>query len=424
MGLITMLEGGGSVFWDRLNEPVSALAAAAFSKFLSPFAAYNLVVLLSFPLAAFFAYKFFKRFFDSWISLALSLVFTFSPYHILKIYNHIDLSQIWVFPLCFSALLDFDKDKSLKNTLKLGGLLALTTLISNYYGYFMLIIVGLFFSIRWFQDLKGGVLAQFTAHGLKSATTPYLLLTIFYLLLIVPFLFPYIKANYIGEGPVGVGDRTMIVGRGITDFAAFTARPWYFITPSVYHPVLGKFAEGVHQWFENTGYFLCDDFFAQEHSGIFLGWTNLILAALVILAPPRKTRRVTGLQPDGLGNRRRYLSTFLWLMSALAIFSGPPFFTVAGFKIYLPSYLLMKAFPMFRTLARLGVPILLCLLVLVGFALKSLKKKFSRFSNIQYLIFSTYLILALFEFYNPPTIVDVPERGSVGYNKLIEINGN
>lgn len=395
MGLIAALEKGESVL---SHQPVLEGVIETLSKFLSPFAVYNFLVLLSFPLTAFFAHRFFRRFFDFWVSLALALVFTFSPYHILKIYNHVDLSQIWVFPLCFSALLDFDRDRSLRSALKLAGLLALTTLVSNYYGYFMLIITGLFFLISWCQGLKRNVPAQFTARG-------YLLLMIFYLLLITPFLIPYLRANYFGGGG------GLEVKRGLSDFATFTARPWYFVTPSVYHPVLGKFAEGVHRWFKNTGYFLSDDFFAQEHSGIFLGWTNLILAAYAVAG--LRASLLRSRQSEALINRRSVILTFLWLAVALVILSGPPFFTVAGFKIYLPSYLLMKVFPMFRTLARLGVPILLCLLVLVGFALKPLKKRFS-------LILVAYLILALFEFYNPPTIVDVPERGSPEYNQLLE----
>ncbi len=111
---------------------------------------------------------------------------------------------------------------------------------------------------------------------------------------------------------------------------------------------------------------------------------------------------------------------FFWLTLILAILSGPPFFTVAGFKIYLPSYLLMKVFPMFRTLARLGVPIFLCLLVATGYGLTLVKKHLRANRFLSLLLVTGYLLLALFEFYNPPTIVEVPERGSIEYNQLLE----
>ena len=437
MGVIRALEWGRPMF---LNQPALLVPILLLAKITAPFTVYNIIILLSFPLTCFFAFRFFRRFFGPHLAFVLALAFTFSPYHLYKIYNHVDLAQIWVFPLCFSALLDFDREMSSRNALKLGGVLALATLTSNYYGYFLLLITACFFIIRTAKSALNGKNGSFLIVA-KS----YLLLVTSYLLLTLPFLLPYIRVNYLGEDLARPGGRTLAVQRGLTDFVAFSARPWYFVVPPVNHPVLGKMAQSIYDRLSGTGYFLFDDFFWEEHSAVFLGWANLTLAGFAVLKALRSRHL-------GISNSKFLISkteeghtkqirTFFWLAIILAFLSGPPFFTIAGLKVYLPSYVLMKLFPMFRTLSRLGAPILLCVLVLAGYGLQFLSQMLS-FSHSEFIsgsgsafqsvattpatkppvatiVTTCYLLLTLFEFSLPLQILPVPPRDSVEYYQLL-----
>lgn len=566
MGLIYRLEAGEAGF---LNQPLMRTAISFLSNFLSPFGVYNFLVLLSFPLSCLFSYRLFRRFFDSWLSFALSLVFTFSPYHIYKAYNHIDLAQVWVFPFFFSALLDFDKQKSTVNTLKLGVVMAGTTLFSNYYGYFMLLILAIYFIIDVILRIKSyGSISKDLATDFRGLIAdsrrsdgklprllvdsyrlikPYSLLTTFFLLFTVPFLLPYIDGIYFGRDTAVAEIASSVEGtgsRGITDFVAFSARPWYYIAPSIDHPIFGGVAQSIHGWFESTGYFLFDDFFYEEHSAVYLGIVNLILAgyALYRLFRTKQTAEISNFNPPagGLisneedtgemtssstslseevatftsrseeralkganikeagqwpaatknvaakhaspsafgptsdlrlqtsentsyhppaGGTSYYIGLFFFLSVGLFILSLPPFVSLGFAKIYLPSYVLMKVFPMFRTMSRLGLPMLLCLLVLTGYGLQifynsilasfssgrsltsdgatakrgaSAKHGSSRYerarTKVRYcqgewfycLLIAVYCLLTLFEFYFPPVIKEIPPRGSEEYQELLE----
>lgn len=583
LGLIARLREGRIGF---LNQPALRLMIGILRSGFSPFGVYNFLVLLSFPLTCFFSYRFFCKVlgngktlennktrpsgkdgsfylcgdggFLSFLSFVLALIFTFSPYHIYKSYNHVDLAQIWVFPLFFSALLDFDyairkrflsshpdpdlsgegstardlysrgfftPDRSgvqndegniVQATLRLSVVMAGTTLISNYYGYFTLLIIAIYFTIEllrniekyvhrfelsatdlrrlitdlrrllktnanqrelktnirelkkdfrgWIADLRRsedsrGLIAD--SHrsenempnadgGMRMAErglqiTSYLLLVASYVLFTVPFLLPYIRGIYFGDtggDEVVARVATGVSRRDVTDFVAFSARPWYYIVPSIDHPIFGNFAQGVHDWFESTGYFLFDDFFWEEHSAVYLGIVNLILTGYAIyklfwakrtaecgvenneygirkeeemvddklqISNNEKNGRGTSYDPPAGGTN--YISLFFWLGVGLFILSMPPFISLGFAKIYLPSYLLMKVFPMFRTISRLGLPLLLCVLVLTGYGLQLLKERFSLSRTSYLLLVTSYCFLALFEFYFPPVIKKVPPGG-------------
>ncbi len=462
IGVIARLEEGYVGF---LNQPLLRLALMALQPFLSPFGSYNFLVLLSFPLACFFSYRFFCRFFDSFLAFALSLVFTFAPYHFYKSYNHLDLAQVWVFPLFFSALLDFDSEKSKANILKLAGVMAVTTLISNYYGYFTLLIIALHFVFSFVRESyvkdedsvktnanqrklhanpreKGKPEADNGVRGAEGGLqiTSYLLLVTSYLLFTVPFVLPYIRGVYFGDVGESVEVAKVSEGvakRDVTDFVAFSARPRYYIVPSVDHPVFGNLAQSIHNWFESTGYFLFDDFFWEEHSAIFLGCINLLLAGYAVWIAFRLNRkkigRITNYQLPIFNKRRNgeitscqlpvtsyYIRLFFWLGVGIFILSLPPIISVSGFRIYLPSYLMMRAFPMFRTLSRLGLPLLLCVLILTGYGIKFLRQRLNLSGTSYLLLVTSYCFLALFEFYLPLEIKEVPPRDSSQYRGILE----
>src|SRR4030067_402958 len=72
-------------------------------------------------------------------SFLWALIFTFSSYMWSHLWKHIDLLQIWIFPLFFIIFRQFFTINSLKNAVKLAVFFTVSTLISNYAGFMSLI---------------------------------------------------------------------------------------------------------------------------------------------------------------------------------------------------------------------------------------------------------------------------------------------
>lgn len=372
------------------SQPILWAWVFVVVKFLNPFATYNFIVLMSFPLGCYFGYRFLRRFYDPGIAFVLSLVFAFSPYSIYKIYNHSALAQTWLFPFFLLALLDFDGAASFCNLMKLAGALAVVALLSNYYGGFALLIVGLFFLIRVVQHYLAGVVY------LTRRRLGYLALALVLGVgVVLPFIFSYFKIVYLGaSGPH--------YSRSAGEFVTFSTRPWYFLLPPIDHPIFGQLSRAVY----NLPNFWGQDFFWEEHGGAYWGWVNFLLGVYAIYHLFRRRR-----QKRDIG----YGATFFWLFLALIVFSSPPLVEIFGFRLALPSYLLMRVFPTFRVLARLAPAIFLCLLVLVGQSLSRLKERLA-INRLRYLLLlGAYLGITFFEFYFPPEVRETPPRNSIEY---------
>lgn len=379
------------------NQPLMKIVAP-FYELLGEAPAYVALTLLSFIITFIATYIFFKKFFGKNISAVLATVFCFSPYHVIHAHNHLVLAQIWVLPLFLLGLLWLEKEFVFKKAIVVGLLLTLITLLSNYYGYLLVLFTICFFVVRSGLDFATKQKELITKRLLS-----YIVLAVIFAVTTVPVLIPYFRANYNPQSveAQSAANLPMQLYRGFTDFVGLSARPWYYVLPSVQHPVFGEWSQSIHDKIASTGYFLNDDFFAEEHSGIFLGWTNLVLVGVAILVVLRRVPRTK--------SKTSWIITFSLVAVLLALLSGPPFFTISGNTINTPSMLLATYFPMFRSLARFGILVLLCVLILVGYALEYFKKA----SSVYTLLLICYLLLALFEFYQPFSYVDVSKPPAV-----------
>ena len=194
------------------NQPLSTLILSIGLSVFGP-NFYFIISLVSVGLTFLFARLLLKKYRYSFL---WALIFTFSSYMWSHLWKHIDLLQIWIFPLFFIIFRQFFTINSLKNAVKLAVFFTVSTLISNYAGFMSLIYfliactVNLFY--KWYSEKKFDFLL------LRNTVLTVL---IFACLLVIT-LFPYIKANYLGYKQVG---RT--VARTYEDFFSFSSRHIY-----------------------------------------------------------------------------------------------------------------------------------------------------------------------------------------------------
>lgn len=379
--------------------------------------AYNTILLLSFPLAALSMYllvKFvLKRFVGDeenrknlgifLISIWAGFVFSFSPYHFWKSYNHLDLALIWPFPLAIIFLLKSLKEAkesaiSLRTIFLCAVFTAATVLTNFYYGFFLLlsfILVYSFFFIIYRPKFK----IIFISTILNFLVT---------LLLITPFIAPTVFDAYVNKGVGQSAARVANYDRPLLDVVSLSARPWDYLIPSQDNPVLGILsATFYNKWIRDQG----KDF--KVISGpvhertIFLGYTSIFLTLLgvTLLIFKKEFREKYG----------KLLVTLLLINFILVLISMPPYIFLKGKTLYLPSYFLYRLVPMFRTYSRLGIFVLMFAVLGATLVLKYLSGKMGR----RLLICGTLFLFAFsaFEFANvpPSKVIDLQEPKALEY---------
>lgn len=314
----------------------------------SPVFAYNFLVFLSLPLSGYFSFLLFRHLTGKkLISFFFALLYAFSPYHLAHL-GQFSLASIQLFPLVILAFVKIREKPTLKSSVFLGLVVALSFLTDLYYGYFSLLLL-LF--LLFFDLLINSGKDRRLWTSIKAL--PYYLLSgIIAVLLVLPFLYPLLLTRLINI------DLGLPLTPGLDDLIVHTARPWDYFLPVLTHPWLGSVTARLKDLIESSrGSY----WFYLPHTteaGIFLGFTIsfLALGAAVYYC-----------------FRRRKDPTLFWVpvffATALSLFfiSLPPDIYLGKnneHHIILLSYRLHQLFPMFRAYVRLGILVLLLFLSL------------------------------------------------------------
>ena len=346
--------------------------------------AFNLVTFVSFPLAAFTMYFLVKRLTKSrWAAILSGLIFSFSPYHFWKAYNHADLASIQWLPLYVLSLIKLFEKRNYRWAFLTALSFALVTLTSFYYGYFMILFtIGFVIVTFLFQSLA---LKYERARLLKSLKV--LLLTgILAAVFILPFTYKLFSASFSPSIEPAAGRAAGSLGTTVDELLSLSSRPWDFLLPSGHHPIFGKYTDQFYGWLVRVGNdFKTQSAFSWERN-IYLGWVGMLLSLFAL----KNFRR-----------NKKWILVFASLALLMVWVSFPAFINISGRRLYFPSYFLHKFTPMFRTYVRLGVVVLLCVAVLAGFGFKFLLEKVrSRRGKILLTIFAFCTLN--FEFLNIP----------------------
>lgn len=373
--------------WDYLLLPLSLLFGEVF--------AYNFFIFVSFPLSGitmyFLAYYLTK---NKLAAVVSGLIYTFSPYHLIRGLTHLTLTNIQWLPLYFLALLKLREERSYRSAIFVGLAFSLVFLFDYYYGYFTVFFTLLFLLFSLGYDLRRSFKFQTVSAKLQNSFfNPNVLVTksltslklsfvsiLAAIFVIIPFFYPVFK-NVSSSEP-------QAFARYFPELFVYSARPWDYLLPSIDNPFFGKYVFGFL-----SARLHSSNFFEQT---LYLGYLPLLLAffAVMVKSVERKIK---------IDEERSAFATRFFLLAALgaALFSAPPLIELGRLRVPMISYYAYSLFSMFRVYARFGIFAILSISVLAGIGFKYLFD-FARHVRRQVAIFLVVVTLILVEFINVP----------------------
>ncbi len=317
-------------------QPVTDLTGAAIARVTGSVAAYNWLVLLTFPFAALAAYLLARHLEVPWPgALLAALLFAFSPFHIAQAAYHPHIAQTQWLPLYLLALWRCLDDASPVALAWLGAAAVAVTLSNFYGGLIAAVITPIAIASYWLA--RGRVRPGAARH--VAVTVGALAST-----------------ACAGMGFVAWRASGLLTDRGAVafppvDLYVYAAKWWSYLVPPIANPLTGGAALRI--W---TAAGVGDGLLEQQVS---VGWSVAALGLIAIavwLRPPR-----------AVGHPRPWAVPVLTTIALAALIcSLSPQRSILGVTVYRPSALLYLALPMFRSYARFGVIVQLMAAQLAG----------------------------------------------------------
>jgi hypothetical protein len=336
----------GGVYFQPFTDVPGALIARVFG----PVAAYNWLVLLTFPLSAVAAYLLARHLSLSPASAAIAaMAFAFSPFHLSQAAYHAHIAQTQWIPLYLLALWRC-LDRTTPATVAFLTISIAAVVLSNFYGGLIAAVVTpVAIATYW------GFTSRYQ-HGSLAR----LVVTTCSLLVIAGAGLAYAwHAMHVAAVNAAA---FAVVRQDVFRYSA--AWRSYFISP-VEHPVLGRVAARI--W--NT---------AGMHDGLLeqqvsLGWGVVVLSVFALFAWLRSNRQ----------SRPIAAVPVLAGVAAVAFAcSLSPEGTIGPLTFLRPSFFLYRELPMFRAYARFGVVVQLMAVLLAGIGAECLWRSQMRRARI------------------------------------------
>jgi hypothetical protein len=322
------------------SQPVTDLTGAAIARAAGAVAAYNWLVLLSFPLSAAAAYLLARHLaLPPAGAMLAALLFAFSPFHLAHAAYHPHIAQTQWLPLYLLALWRcLDEATWLAPAFLAVATVAVT--LSNFYGGLIAaVITPIAIGVYWFARARFAPQAK-RRLGVAIGTLACLALA--------GLAFVWWTA------PDVVGDRAAFAFAR-ADLFRYSAKWWGYLVPPVAHPLLGGLAR--RTWVASG---VNDGLLEQQVS---LGWSVVALGMVAIHGWLKK-------------ERRSIAEASVPILAAVAIFalicSLSPERAILGVTVPRPSALLYSIVPMFRSYARFGVVVQLMAALLAGIGVSRL----------------------------------------------------
>lgn len=297
-------------------QPVTDLPGEWIARVTGGVAAYNWIVLLSFPLAAASVFLLARYLSVSAAGATLAaMAFAFSPFHIAHAAYHPHIAQVQWIPLFLLALWRCLDRASLLRVALLVGAAVLVTL-SNFYGGLIAAMI---------TPVAIGARALFGPRETTSGRNFAITLGALACIAAAGVAYVAIRAPELRANPAAFAFRA-------GDVATYSATMMSFVTPPVAHPLFGAAAR--RSW-EAAG--VGDGLLEQQ---VYLGWSLIALALIAAAA---------------WAAERRGHAPVLVCVAAAAVF----------FAIWPPAWL-YDTLPMFRSYARFGAVVQLMTAVMAG----------------------------------------------------------
>jgi hypothetical protein len=327
------------------SQPVTDLTGAALARISGAVAAYNWLVLLSFPLSAAATYLLARHLALSPAGAAVAaMAYAFSPFHVAHAAYHAHIAQTQWVPLYLLALWRCLDDASPAAV----GLLAVSTMavtLSNFYaGLIMAVVTPVAVAAYWFNTPRA-----------DTRSVRRLGVTVGSLLLIAACGMAY--ASYAASAVV-VNPAAFAFPRD--DLFRYSAKWWSYLVPPVEHPLLGATAR---RFWTTAGVGV-----GLLEQQVSLGWGVValgLIASFRWLVPGSDVR-----QPPSIAR----VPVLVIVAAAALVCSLSPERSIGSFTFVRPSALLYTIVPMFRSYARFGVVVQLMAALLAGIGVDRLRR--------------------------------------------------
>lgn len=316
------------------TQPATDVPGAVLARAAGPVAAYNWLILLTFPLSAAAAYLLARHLAIPVAgSLFAALAFAFSPFHLAHAAYHPHVAQVQWIPLYLLALwrcLD-------RATAAAAGLLAAAiagVTLSNFYGGLIAaVLTPVAVAAYWYVESRH-----------HPSATRHLGVTVSVLVLVAAT-----GAAYVAIVAPDVFAHPAALGFARADLFTHSAKWWSYLVPPVEHPLLGGFARDL--W---RGAGVREGLLEQQ---VALGWAVIALGGVAVLAWLSNRRAASTLRAVPL----------LVVLAMAALLCGlSPERESGTFRFVRPSAFLYAIVPMFRSYARFGVVLQLMAVLLAG----------------------------------------------------------
>ncbi|MHC1686997.1 MAG: hypothetical protein AB9879_04740 [Methanothrix sp.] len=328
-------------------SPIVTAVTVFTTLLLGAVASYNFTIILSFVIAGLGAYYLTYILTESkYSSFVSGCIFAFAPYHFAHSIHHLGLTQIQWFPFCLAYLFKLRIDRSYKNALLFTILLIMQMFSDPYYALFVVIMVLTFIAVWAYSDRLKSLDLKTVKLGLLSLCITIATSALVYIFLMRP------ATSHSGVVP----------SRDLAELVIYSARPWDFLVPMIYHPVFGKY----------TFNFIMSHLHGSNpvEQTLYLGYIPLMLAIFAIYCSKNRIIR------DDQAENENFAITFsLALIIASLLFMLPAYIRLGN--LIVPSslsYFLYKITPIFRVMTRFDVLIMLAVAILAGIGSKYLTK--------------------------------------------------
>ncbi len=315
------------------SQPITDVTGALLERVSGAVAAYNWLVLLTFPLSAAAAYLLARHLALSPTAAAIAaMAYAFSPFHVAHAAYHPHIAQTQWLPLYLLALWRCLDRASPGAIAFLAAATAAVTLSNFYGGLIAAVITPVAIAAYWFVGptpsarplaLTVGTLAIIAAGGLAYAS--------------------YAAGAVVADPAAFAFPRV--------DLFRYSAKWWSYLIPPVAHPMLGEAAQRL--W---AAVGVSVGLLEQQVS---LGWGIVALGLIAILRWVPAGRIP---QPASFA----YVPVLVVVAVAALVCSLSPERTFGAFTFVRPSALLYGVVPMFRSYARFGLVVQLMAALLAG----------------------------------------------------------
>lgn len=386
----------GVIVDPGFSTPVSEWIYVILARLFNEVVAYNLYVLLAFPLTAFATYFLLNRLLRNRTAAFVGgLVFGFCPAAVMQaVGGHASYAFNAFIPIFILALFYNRVQRTLLSAFYVGASFALITLTALYFGYFAIYVAIYFFTFDLLSRNGKDRLAIFRN---------YIYAAIIAAVLIVPF-----EYNEIYRQITSGADVLKTAGhiRNLDDLNIYSSRYWEFLIPSIDHPFLGNFT----QYFVQTHLHGSNVFERTLYLGLVpLG---LLLAGIIFIARGRLE-----------AEHRNYFLFFAFGALWMYFLSLPPLISIGSVNAPSVSYFAYKVAPMFRVYARFGILVNFFVACAAAVVLTHLYQRMPRARY--YALLAVLLPLLVFEYWSvPPNYALAVDRPPEVYQWLAKEPGD